>query len=113
MTRRDREWLSDILEAIAHVERYTAPGRDAFDQNELIRVWTIYHIQVIGEAAAHLSEEVTERYIEIPWPQIVAMRNILVHAYFSIVDDQVWNTVEKDLPTLKGQIEAILSDLNQ
>lgn len=111
MTRRDRDWLQDILEAIANVERYTAPGRDAFDQNELIRVWTLYHIQVIGESAACLSEELTERYSQVPWPQIIAMRNILVHAYFNVSDDEVWNTVERDLPVLKQKVEAILQDL--
>ncbi len=113
MTRRDYDRLRDILDAIAHVQRYAATGRDAFDQNELIRVWAIYHIQVIGEAAAHLSEEITEAYSTVPWPQIVAMRNILIHAYFSIVEDEVWNTIEKDLPVLKRQVESMLQDFNK
>ena len=108
MKRNDRAWLEDILDAIAHVERYTAAGRDTFDQNELVRVWTIHHIEIIGEAAAHLPEAFTGRHAHVPWPQIVAMRNVLIHAYYSIVDDEVWNTVENDLPALKAEIEKIL-----
>lgn len=56
--RDDRERLRDILEAIERIERHTAKGRDEFERDELIQTWVVHHIQIIGEAARKLSEEV-------------------------------------------------------
>lgn len=91
---------------------YAARGREAFEQDELIQTWVLYHLQVIGEAARALSPEFTAQHAEIPWPRIVGMRNILVHNYFSIDVEIVWSVVERDLPQLKQQVEAILGGEN-
>jgi len=105
------ERLRDMLEAIARIERYASQGKRAFLQNELIQVWIIHHLQLIGEAAARLGQAFHAAYPQIPWAQIVAMRNILVHEYFGIDLEEVWTTVERDLPLLKAQITAILREL--
>lgn len=96
------EWLRDILEAIVRIERYRDRGREAFLADELIQVWMVHHLQIIGEAAAQLGRVFHEAHPEVPWPQIVAMRNLLVHAYFGIDLDEVWKTLETDLPELKA-----------
>lgn len=106
--RDDREFLADVLEAIDNIERYTAKGKEAFIEDELLQVWVIHHIQIIGEAANHLSKALQEKHLHIPWADIVAMRNIVVHQYFGIDLEQVWDTVEIDLPALKIEIEKIL-----
>jgi len=105
------ERLKDILGAIAKIERYAAQGRDAFFQDELLQVWVIYHLQVIGEAAARLGPDFHAAHPHIPWAQIVGMRNILVHEYFGVDLEEVWLTVERDLPTLKQQMEDLLRRL--
>ena len=107
--REPQERLRDILDAIAGIERYAARGRDAFDQNELIQVWIVHHLQIIGEAAAQLSRKFHDAHPEVPWPQIVAMRNILVHEYFGVDLGEVWNAVERDLPGFKLAIEGLLN----
>jgi uncharacterized protein with HEPN domain len=109
--RDPKERLKDILDAIAKIERYAARGREAFEQEELIQTWVLYHIQLIGEAVAQLGKGFHESYPEIPWAQIVAMRNVLVHEYFGVDLQEVWRTVERDLPVLKHQIEALLKRL--
>jgi uncharacterized protein with HEPN domain len=109
--REPKERLKDILDAIAAIERYAARGREAFEQEELIRTWIFYHIQLIGEAVARLGKAFHESYPEIPWAQIVAMRNVLVHEYFGVDLQEVWRTVERDLPVLKHQIEALVKRL--
>ncbi|MBL2912045.1 DUF86 domain-containing protein, partial [Klebsiella pneumoniae] len=76
--RDPKERLRDILEAIARIERYASRGREAFEHDELIQVWIFHHIQIIGEAAANLGRDFHEAHQEVPWPQIVAMRNVLV-----------------------------------
>jgi uncharacterized protein with HEPN domain len=107
--RDPQERLRDILDAIAGIERYAARGRDAFDQDELIQVWIVHHLQIVGEAAAQLGRDFHDAHPEVPWPQIVAMRNILVHEYFGVDLGEVWNAVERDLPGFKLAIEGLLN----
>ncbi len=106
--RRDQERLLDILEAIQRIERHAARGREEFDRDELVQTWIVHHIQIIGEAARTLSGDLRAAHPEIPWPEIVAMRNVLVHDYFGIDLEEVWTAVERDLPDLRRKIEAIL-----
>jgi len=106
--RDPKERLRDILDAIARIERYAARGREAFEQDELIQVWIVHHLKVIGEAAAQRGRNFHDAHPEVPWPQIVAMRNILVHEYFGVDLREVWNAVERDLPKYKRAIEGLL-----
>ncbi len=108
--RRDKERLIDILDAIGMIERYANQGRENFENNELLLVWVIHHIQIIGEVASGLSDNLRIAHLEIPWMQIIAMRNIIVHQYFSIDADEIWNTVERDLPKLKDDILKVLME---
>jgi uncharacterized protein with HEPN domain len=105
--KRDQERFHDILEAIGRIEKYAKKGRRVFEQNELIETWVVHNLQIIGEAARKLSDDSRAAHPEIPWPQIIAMRNILVHDYFGVDINEVWAAVEKDLPVLKRQITAI------
>lgn len=109
--RSPRELLRDMVEAIENIERYTSRGRARFDDDELVQVWMIRHIHVLGEAANRLGQGFCQQHPELPVAQIVAMRNILVHEYFGIDLQAVWNVVESDLPALKLQIIAILRGL--
>jgi len=106
--RDDRERLLDILEAIEKIELHAHKGRETFERDELIQVWMTHHVQVIGEAASNVSEDLMSRHPEVPWRRIAAMRNMLVHVYFRVDLDEVWEAVERDIPVLKAQIEAIL-----
>jgi uncharacterized protein with HEPN domain len=110
--RDPRERLLDILEAIERIERYASRGKAAFDHDELIQVWMVSHIQVIGEASNALPQEFQMQYPEIPWRNIVGMRHILVHNYFEVDLDVVWATLERDIPPLKQAVEAMLAELD-
>jgi uncharacterized protein with HEPN domain len=109
--RDDSERLQDILAAIENIEKYTVQGFDAYYGDELIQVWIVHHIQIIGEATARLLLEIRDQYPNIPWPDIVAMRNVLVHQYFGVDLQEIWDTVCTDLPMLKKDIRAILRGL--
>jgi len=108
--RHDRDRLLDILEAIERIENYARRGRNAFDRDELIQVWMVHHLQIIGEAVARLGKNVYAKHPAFPWREIVAMRNVLVHEYFGIDKDEVWATVVRDLPKLKRAVEQLLEE---
>lgn len=110
--RSGRERLIDILDAIEKIERYVARGKKAFDSEELLQVWIIHHLQTVGEAASKLDRDLQDNYPEIPWAEIIAMRNILVHDYFAVDLDEVWVAAQRDIPKLKNGILEILDDLD-
>ncbi|MBD1806192.1 DUF86 domain-containing protein [Microcoleus sp. FACHB-SPT15] len=110
--RDDREKLRDILEAIERIERYAIQGRQSFEEDELIQTWFIRHLEIIGEASRALSSATREQHPDIPWTQMIGMRNILTHNYFELDLDVVWSVVEHNLPELKPKIEAILQSLS-
>ena len=102
--RDDRERLLDVIEAIERIERVSSRGREYFYVDEMAQVWVIHHLQIIGEAVRGISSEFRAKKQEIPWSEIIGMRNVLIHHYFGIDRDAVWNVVEHDLPELKRQI---------
>jgi uncharacterized protein with HEPN domain len=106
--RDDRGRVQDILDAIKRIERYAKRGRRVFEEDELVHTWMIHHIQIIGEAASKLTPSFRKTHHNIPWPQIIKMRHVLVHDYFGIDLAEVWAAVERDLPALKRQVTAIL-----
>jgi uncharacterized protein with HEPN domain len=108
--RHESLYLNDIVEAADHIAEFIA-GADfqAFRESEMLRSAVVQKLGVIGEAAAHVSEELATRHHEVPWPQIVAFRNILVHAYFGIDWDLVWRAATNRCPALRVQVSAILA----
>ncbi len=102
------ERLRDVQEAIAHILKYTSQGRDLFYRDELVQTWVIRHLEIIGEAVRAVPQDFRDLHSEIPWKQINAMRNILIHLYFDINLDRVWAVVENDIPPLKASADAIL-----
>jgi uncharacterized protein with HEPN domain len=108
--RTDLERLADVKEAIERVEKYAARGRQAFDHDELIQTWIVHHIQIIGEACRLISAPFRDSHPEVPWKKIIGMRNALVHEYFGIDEDLVWDAVQRELPGLKRAIDASLRE---
>jgi len=70
-------------------------------------------IEIVGEAAGGISQESRERFDNVPWADIVGMRHRLVHAYFDIDLDRVWDTITDDLPPLIAELERIVPPMNE
>jgi uncharacterized protein with HEPN domain len=107
--RRDDERLADILEATEKIAVRAAKGRVAFDADEDTQIVLVHLIQVIGEAAAGLSDGFIAQHPEVPWRQIIATRNRVVHGYFEVDLDILWDVAVVDVPQLTVQVLAIQS----
>jgi uncharacterized protein with HEPN domain len=105
--RGDQERVLDILEAIGKIMSRRGGRFEAFAADETLLVWAVYHFQIIGEAAARVSEKMRQSHPEVPWADMVAMRNVLVHHYFGIDAREVWATIEKDLPALERLLQGL------
>ena len=103
---RVRHMLDAAREARSFVH---GQARSALDSNRMLVLSLLRSIEVIGEAAAQTTAAFQDAHPEIPWPQIIAMRNRLIHAYFDVDVDRVWDTVTADLPPLIAQLEPIVS----
>ena len=109
--RDPKERIKDILEAIAQIERYAVQGRAKFETDELIQSWFTRHLQIIGEAARLIPEDIRKLAPDVPWIKMIGMRHILVHDYFRIDTDIVWQVVAYELPRLKSSLLTILKNL--
>jgi len=77
----------------------------------MLRVWCLHHIVIIGEAAARISNATREQHPDLPWRRVIGMRNAVVHAYFQVDWEEVWNVVEHDLASLRSAVVTILERL--
>jgi uncharacterized protein with HEPN domain len=107
----DKERLKHILDAIEEIEAYTAnTDLKDFLANSMMRFASIKQIEIIGEAANYLTPETKALFTDIEWNQIIGMRHILIHEYFGVDDNLVWQVIRDDIPKLKLAVANV--DLN-
>ena len=102
--KSDKILLNHILDCIVKIQNYTDSGRTNFLQDEKSQDATIRNLEIIGEAVKSLSPSLKEKNIQIPWKNISGLRDVLIHNYFGVDLNLVWNVVEKDLAELKLKI---------
>jgi len=106
-----REWrfyLDDMIEFAGKVLAYT----DGLDQAGFVVSGlnydaTLRNLELIGEAAIHIPDEVRSAHPEIPWRMIIATRNRLIHSYLGIDDDTLWSIIQDDVPELLPMLKAL------
>ncbi len=102
---RYRHMLDHAMEALAMVQK---KNRSDLDNDRMLELSLVRLVEIIGEAAARVETESREKYPSVPWPQIVGMRNRLVHGYDAVDLDVLWDTIIDDLPPLIAELEKIL-----
>lgn len=104
----DKERFGHILDAIAEIESYTLNVELAdFLANSMMRFASIKQIEIIGEAANYITAETKSLFSDIEWKQIVGMRHILIHEYFGVDANLVWQVIRNDIPVLKTAINKV------
>jgi uncharacterized protein with HEPN domain len=109
--RDDAGRLQDILASIQKIQERIGGGRQQFESDEMLQVWVVHHLQIIGEAARSISPALRVAHPGIPWTNVIAMRNLLVHEYFGVDIEEVWSTAVNDLLLLRPEVEAMLAEL--
>ncbi|MEK6824649.1 MAG: DUF86 domain-containing protein [Nanoarchaeota archaeon] len=109
MKKEPKIFLEHILENIGCIESFSiGVTEDKLAQNQKTQYAIVRAIEIIGEAVKNLPKEFTEEHAEIPWKDIVGMRDKIIHQYFDIDLDIVWQVMTVDLPDLKKKITFLL-----
>ncbi len=112
MPRDCKAHLNDILGAIDKIERYTSNMNiKDFSTNELVQDGVIRNLEIIGEAVKNLPDEIKRNYPELEWRKIAGLRDILIHTYFGVDLEVLWDIIKNKIPELKEIIKMILSNL--
>lgn len=105
----DLIYVRHILDAIEKIERYlNGASYESFLDNEMMIDAIVRELEIVGEAAGNLSEEFQKKYPELPFDEMIGMRNRLIHEYFGVDTDIVWKTCVNDLKELKKLIKKVV-----
>jgi len=112
--KSDREFLKHILDEIHFVKQETKGlVFDDFIKNEMLKRACTRSLEIIGEAAKNLSPEFRKRHRDIEWKKLTGLRDKIIHFYFGVNWDIVWDVIEKKLPDLEDQIERMLEEIDE
>ncbi len=112
MSRSVQLYVNDILVSCDKILRYTAGlSFKGFIEDERTFDAVVRNLQLIGEAVKNLPNDLFDRYPEIEWRKIAGLRNILVHAYFTVENEIIWDVVQSKIPALRASIVKIQYDL--
>ena len=108
--RNEKLYLTDILDAIDRILEYTSGGRTAFMENPMVQDAVVRNLEILGEAVRGVSPTTREAHPEIPWRKIAGTRDRVIHGYFRVDLDIVWEIVEKELHPLRDKVASLLNE---
>ena len=112
--RKPEDRLGDIIMAIRTIRTYVQSVSQAdFDQGGMVYDAVVRNLSIVGEAAARLPESFTTQYPDMPWAEMRALRNVLVHEYFSLISSLLWKTIHDELFPLLPSLEEILEQTRE
>ena len=111
MKRTNQHFINDIQNSIQKIEIYIQDMEyEELVENDLVKDAVIRNLEIIGEVAKNIDENIRKQYEDIPWRKIIGLRNILSHAYFGIDWENIWKIIKDDIPQFKNEFENIDMD---
>ena len=99
MKRKVEFFLKDILQSISDIEAFVGQmSKDDFLKDRKTQSAVVRQIEIIGEAIKYLPVELKATYLHVPWKEIAGMRDVIIHEYFGVDTDLVWNAIKNDVP---------------
>jgi uncharacterized protein with HEPN domain len=113
LTREFLDYIEDVLASMAKAEKFIQGMRyDDFLADDKTSYATLRALEIIGEAVKKVPQVIRNRYPDIPWAEMAGMRDKLIHDYFGVNLQTVWDTVKRDIPSLKPKFEQIYRDFS-
>src|SRR5579871_1566708 len=111
MPRDSRLYLEDMQQALERITRYLQRQTfDTFEQNELLVDGIVRNLELLGEAAKHVPQDIRSNHPSVPWTKIAGLRDILTHQYFAVDLQIIWDVVTNQVPTLRNAIRVMLEE---
>lgn len=113
MSRSQKQYLLDILEAMNAARSFVEDMRRQDLKNDLrTRLALQRAFEIIGEATKHLDESLRSKYDDVPWSKMAGMRDMIVHEYFAVDLEVVWQTIHEDIPSVQPRLREILDEVS-
>lgn len=111
MNEKDLVFLKHILDSIEKIESYAEPSsKEKFVEDVQLQDAIVRRLEIMGEAAKNITSDFKNKYNSLPWSEMIRTRDKIIHGYFGVDLDIVWDIRQKDLPLLKEQIKKILKE---
>lgn len=110
MQDKDRVRIQHMLDAAERITTFTdGISKEQFTEDEKLNLAVIRLFEILGEAANNISDDLREEYHDVPWREISGVRNRLIHGYFDVDLNIVWEIIQQDIPALISNLKYILS----
>ena len=112
MIKNPEIFLGHILECIELLEQYTQDvNKTQFESDLKLQDAILRRFEIIGEATKNIPHALKKKHPKIPWKKMAGMRDVLIHQYYGVSLNDIWQVIQKDLPKLKKQIKKMISEL--
>jgi uncharacterized protein with HEPN domain len=109
----DRLYLVHIHDCIDHILQFTSDGKEAFLADRKTQDAVLRNLHTLSESIPRISTDTKLKHPEVPWREIGAFRNVVVHDYLGIELERIWDIIQRDLPILKAQISIVHDELGK
>ena len=109
----DRLYLVHILDCIDHILQFTGDGKTLFLADRKTQDAALRNLPTLSESIQRISTDTKLKYPEVPWREIIAFRNVVVHDYLGIELERIWTIDDRDVPALKMQIKSIVDEVGK
>lgn len=110
--REFRDYLMDILESVADIQNFTSDiTYKELEKDKKTLYAVIRCFEVLGEAVKKIPQDIRKKHSDVPWEEMAGMRDKLIHEYFGVDVETLWDTIEEDLPSLKDIVSKIVDNL--